>query len=71
MVDTIQVEGTTYQVLDDGKWKCDCGYVVKQKKTLTTHIHTKSHETNKLYRQHKGNTTIFVSLLTPGLMVHR
>lgn len=69
-VETITIDGATFQVKEGG-WRCECGAIIKKESTLPRHVQTKSHQQNKERRRLYGNTTIHISLLTPGLIVHR
>lgn len=68
--ETRTIQGNVFQKRQDG-YRCECGALIKKEATLEKHLSTKSHVSNKERRKFYGNTTIHVSLLTPGQIVYR
>lgn len=74
VVDTLVLDGITFQVLhQEGRdvFRCECGSKIVKETSLRSHLQTKSHTSNLQHRQLHGNTTIFVSVLKPGMIVYR
>lgn len=70
MTTIITIQDNTFHLTESG-WRCECGAIIKQEKSLEQHQKTKTHNDKKWMRRMVGNTTIHVSLLTPGQVVFR